>query len=175
MKKLILLTLAVVITLTLSAQNHKGKHETKSDKKKVAKKSTEAVTTQKPAPVPGIGAVIKFPTTSHDFGTVDEGVRATFEFEFTNIGDSDLILTNVQASCGCTVPTWPRQPIKPGQKDKITVVYNSSGRPGDFHKSITVTSNMKLDGVKTLFIQGKVNPKPVETPQPVSPVKINQN
>ena len=105
MKKLILLTLAVVTTLTLSAQNHKGKHETKSDKKKVAKKSTEAVTTQKPTPVPGIGAVIQFPTTSHDFGTVEEGVRATFEFEFTNTGDSDLILTNVQASCGCTVPT----------------------------------------------------------------------
>ena len=125
--------------------------------------------------MPGRGAVIQFSETSHDFGTIDEGTRATYEFEFSNTGDSNLILNNVQASCGCTVPTWPRQPIKPGEKNKITVVYNSAGRPGDFHKSITVTTNMKQDGVKTLFIQGKVTAKPVEPPQPVSPVKINQN
>lgn len=151
MKKLILLAVVLVSTLALNAQD----------------KGT--------APLKGRGAVIQFPESSHDFGTIEEGTRATYEFEFTNIGDSNLILQNVQASCGCTTPSWPKQPIKPGQKEKISVVYNSAGRPGDFHKSITVTTNMKQDGVKSLFIQGKVNPKPVVTPQPVSPVKINQN
>ena len=151
MKKLILLTVVLVSTLALSAQN-----QTTPLKK-------------------GRGAVIQFPETSHDFGTIDEGTRATYEFEFSNTGDSNLILNNVQASCGCTVPTWPRQPIKPGQKDKITVVYNSAGRPGDFQKSITVTTNMKEDGVKMLSIHGKVTPKVVEPAQPVSPVKVPQN
>jgi hypothetical protein len=151
MKKIILFTLILATSFTLFAQKHKVK------------------------PLKGRGAVIQFTETSHDFGAVDEGVKATYVFEFINTGDSNLVLNNVQASCGCTVPTWPHQPIKPGQRDKITVVYNSSGRPGEFHKSITVTTNMKLDGVKTLFIQGKVISKPVEPPQPVSPVKIEQN
>lgn len=152
MKKLILFTVVLVSTLALSAQSQK--------------------TTP---PLPGRGSIIVFPETSHDFGTIEEGTRATYEFEFTNTGDSNLILTNVQASCGCTVPTWPRQPIKPGQKDKITVVYNSAGRPGIFSKTISVTTNIRQDGVKVLSIKGTVNPKPVENPQPVSPVKINQN
>ena len=151
MKKFILLTVVLVSAIAFSVQS------------------------QTTPPVPGRGAGIQFPETSHDFGTIEEGTRATYEFEFTNTGDSALVLNNVQASCGCTVPTWPRQPIKPGQKDKITVVYNSAGRPGDFHKSITVTTNMKADGVKTLFIQGKVNPKPVENVPPASPVKVPQN
>ena len=150
MKKLFFLTVLMVSTLIFTAQS------------------------QTPTPA-GKGAAIQFNQTAHDFGTIEEGTRATHEFEFTNTGDSNLILTNVQASCGCTVPTWPRQPIKPGQKDKITVVYNSAGRPGDFHKSITVSSNVKNEAAKVLTIQGKVNPKPVEPPQPVSPVKVNSN
>lgn len=152
MKKLIFLTVVLVSTFVLSAQSQKT-----------------------PPAIPGRGAAIQFPETSHDFGTIEEGTRATYEFEFTNTGDSNLILTNVQASCGCTVPTWPRQPIKPGQKDKITVVYNSAGRPGSFSKTISVTTNIRQDGVKVLSIKGNVNPKPVDNPQPVSPVKINQN
>ena len=120
------------------------------------------------------GSDILFPEMSHDFGTIDEGTRASYEFEFTNTGDSNLILINVQASCGCTVPTWPKQPIKPGQKDKISVVYNSAGRPGEFHKSITVTTNMKQDNVKIIYIKGTVTPKATPIPeQAAPPVKTN--
>jgi hypothetical protein len=152
MKKFLVLTIVLVSVISLSAQS------------------------QKTVPPPaGSGAIIQFNETSHDFGTFDEGTRATFEFEFTNTGDSNLILNNVQASCGCTVPTWPRQPIKPGEKSKIAVVYNSAGRPGSFGKSISVTTNMKKDNVKVLYIKGNVTPKPVENAQPASPVKINQN
>ena len=129
---------------------------------------------------PAKGSVIKFTEMGHDFGTINEGTMATHEFEFTNTGDSNLILINVQQSCGCTTPTWPHQPIKPGQKEKITVVYNSNGRPGQFNKSVTVTTNMKEDNIKIITIQGQVTPKP--TPPPVTapadqsaPIKIIQN
>lgn len=128
----------------------------------------------KPAkPLKGRGAVIEFNGTSHDFGPIDEGVMATHEFEFTNTGDSNLLLLNVQASCGCTTPSWPKQPIKPGQKEKISVVYNSNGRPGEFHKSITVTTNMKLDNVKIIYIKGQVIPKPTPPPAPTTPPVTN--
>jgi hypothetical protein len=161
MKKFILLSVILVTTLALSAQTQ----------------TTTTTTTTTTPPLNGRGAVIQFPETSHDFGTIDEGTRASYEFEFSNSGDSNLILTDVRASCGCTVPTWPHQPIKPGEKAKITVVYNSTGHGGEnFHKSITVTTNMRQDNVKILYIQGKVTPKaPVPNPQQTSPVKINQN
>jgi Protein of unknown function (DUF1573) len=75
-----------------------------------------------------------------DYGNVtkdtDSGVRV---FEFTNTGDADLIITNVQSTCGCTVPTKPTEPIKPGKTGKIEVKYNMN--PGPIRKTITVESN----------------------------------
>jgi hypothetical protein len=147
MKKLILLTVVITALCTAKVQSQ--------------------TTTNQPIK----GSEIQFKEMSFDFGTINEGTQATHLFEFTNTGDSDLILLDVQRTCGCTTPTWPHQPIKPGQKDIITVVYNSSGRPGEFHKDITVTTNMKHDNVLIIKIHGKVTPKEIETPQPVTPVK----
>jgi len=98
---------------------------------------------------------IVFEETNHDFGTVTEGELATHEFNFTNKGKEPLILTNVKASCGCTTPQWPREPILPGQKGVIKAIYNSKGRPGAFTKSITITSNAKTP-TKVVYIKGKV-------------------
>lgn len=99
---------------------------------------------------------IKFETTSHDFGTITEGTQATYKFEFKNTGDAPLVLKNVRPSCGCTTPHWPRKPIMPGDKSQIKAVYNSSGRPGRFHKSITVTTNVPDRSTHVLYIKGKV-------------------
>lgn len=122
------------------------------------------------------GSVIQFAEKSHDFGTIDEGIKVSCDFEFTNTGDSDLVLLNVQASCGCTVPTWPRKPIKPGDKGKITVVYNSARRAGEtFHQSITVTSNMLQDNVKVIYIKGQVAYKTTPALQQTAPAKVIQN
>lgn len=75
-----------------------------------------------------------------DYGTVskesDSGVRT---FEFTNTGDAPLTITNVQSTCGCTVPTKPTEPIMPGKTGKIDVKYNMN--PGPIRKTITVESN----------------------------------
>ncbi len=110
---------------------------------------TAAVFAQKP--------VINFKETSYDFGTIsEEDGKVTHVFEFTNDGTSDLVLTNVKASCGCTTPQWSREPIAPKTKGTITVTYRAAGRPGAFTKSITVSSNADR---KVLIIKGNVTPK----------------
>ncbi|MEN9510610.1 MAG: hypothetical protein RLZZ370_429 [Bacteroidota bacterium] len=111
--------------------------------------------------------VLKFETISHDFGTVYEGTMATYDFKFTNTGQAPIVLSNVQASCGCTTPKWPREPIAPGQNAVITAQYNSAGRPGSFHKTISVYSDA---GNYTLTITGNVVQKPEK---PKSPVIVN--
>lgn len=116
-------------------------------------------------------AEIAFAVEVHDFGTITEGTQATIEFEFTNTGNAPLVLSSVSASCGCTTPKWTKEPIMPGQKGKITAVYNSTGRPGSFTKSITVASNAK-NGTKVLTIKGNVEPKQVA---PKSPVQNKPN
>lgn len=97
-----------------------------------------------------------------DYGTTnkddDDGVRS---FEFTNTGDADLIITNVQSTCGCTVPSKPTEPIKPGKTGKIDVKYNMN--PGPIRKTITVESNaVNVDeGRVAIKIKGEVVVKPV--------------
>ena len=106
--------------------------------------------------------VIKFEKTTHDFGKINEADgRVTTVFEFKNEGIAPLVLTNVKASCGCTTPKWPREPIEPGAVGQITVTYNASGRPGRFQKTVTVTSNTAV-GTTKLYIKGEVIPKPAQ-------------
>ena len=66
-----------------------------------------------------------------------------------------MVISNVQASCGCTTPKWTKEPIKPGESGAVTAIYNSKGRPGTFNKAITITSNAKTPQ-KVLFIKGNV-------------------
>lgn len=103
----------------------------------------------------------KFKEETHDFGSIEEGTVATHEFEFTNTGKAPIIISEVQASCGCTTPSFTKEPVLPGKKGHIKASYNSSGRPGAFNKSITVKSNAtEAEAVKVLFIKGTVNAKP---------------
>ncbi|MBE6312895.1 MAG: DUF1573 domain-containing protein [Bacteroidales bacterium] len=114
-------------------------------------------------------AEIAFETKSYDFGEVKEenGPVSTF-FEFKNTGQLPLVLNSVTASCGCTTPSWPKEPIKPGDTGSIKVTYNVVGRPGPFRKTITVKSNSS-EGTTQLTISGSVKPKPksVEEEYPV--------
>lgn len=87
------------------------------------------------------GAVLEVADDTYDFGTVKEGEKVEHEFTFTNTGSSPLILSNVQASCGCTTPEYSKNPIAPGDQGLVKVVFNSAGQLGKQHKVITVTSN----------------------------------
>ncbi len=109
-------------------------------------------------------ASIKFNNTSHSFGNIIEGQIARHEFKFTNEGTEPLMLDNVSASCGCTTPKWPREPIAPGQSSVIIAEYNSQGRPGTFTKNIFVKSN---GGEVTLTISGNVVKEPEKPKSPI--------
>lgn len=113
-------------------------------------------------------SIIEFEKESHDFGTIQEGQIATYDFIFINKGKSPLILQSVEPSCGCTTPNYTREPIPPGGKGKITVSYNSQGRPNAFAKTVTVRTN-STEPVKVLYIKGFVNPK---APTPASQAEL---
>ncbi len=107
-------------------------------------------------------AKIEFEKTSHDFGTISEtGGPAVYDFVFKNTGDAPLILNSVRASCGCTTPSWSRQPIAPGQTGSVKVSFDPRHRPGRFNKSITVNSNAS-NAVSSLSIHGMVSSKPAD-------------
>lgn len=95
----------------------------------------------------------------HDFGKVKEGPSVEHFFEFKNAGKEPLIITNAQASCGCTTPEWPKEPILPGKKGKILVRYNTQGRPGPIDKTVWITSNAVSERDRyELRIKGTVEP-----------------
>ena len=126
-----------------------------------------AQTPSTPVPPPAeqqSNAKIKFDELAHSFGNIIEGELARYEFKFTNTGTEPLVLTNVQASCGCTTPKWPREPIAPGQTAVISAEYNSNGRPGSFTKNIFVHSN---GGEVTLTISGLVIKEPERPKSPI--------
>lgn len=97
---------------------------------------------------------ISFEKDVHDFGTIKFGGDGVYEFKFTNTGKEPLIISNAQGSCGCTVPTWSKEPIKPNGSGTIKVSYDTK-RPGPFSKTVTITSNAK-SASKTITVKGIV-------------------
>lgn len=122
-----------------------------------------------PAPAPAVAqeptSTLKFEKTTYDFGQVIEGEMAKYDFKFTNTGNEAVLLSNVQASCGCTTPQWPKDPIAAGAASAVTALYNSAGRPGYFTKTITVTTSNA--GIYYLTITGTVVPKQEKPKSPV--------
>ncbi|MBX7141408.1 MAG: DUF1573 domain-containing protein [Chitinophagales bacterium] len=103
--------------------------------------------------------LIKFDEMKYDFGDITEGEVVHHTFNFTNTGTNPLVISNAIGSCGCTVPTYPREPIAPGTKATIEVQFNSSGREGLQNKTITVTANTEPNPT-VLTITANVNKKP---------------
>ena len=103
--------------------------------------------------------VIEFDKNNHDFGEILEGDIAETEFVFTNVGESDLIISDASGSCGCTVPDYPKNtPIKPGESGKIVVKFDSNNRPGLQRKAVTLITNT-AKGKQILNIKSIVIPK----------------
>lgn len=109
------------------------------------------------------GPVIKFENTKHDFGKFkEEAGPQTYEFVFVNEGTSDLLVSRVAASCGCTTPEWTKHPVKPGEKGSVKVTYDPRNRPNKFKKTAAVYSNSKSK-VTVLIIEGDVEPRVLTT------------
>lgn len=102
--------------------------------------------------------IMNFKDETHDFGNIDEGVFVSYEFEFTNTGDQPLEIIKVDASCGCTAPSWTTGSIYPNKKGIIKATFDSNGKPGAFIKSLTVKSNSKKQHL-LLYIKGFVKGK----------------
>lgn len=106
------------------------------------------------------GPSIKFTESKHDFGDIIQGDVVEHHFEFSNTGNIPLVISNIITTCGCTAPTWPKEPIKPGEGGKIKIVFNSTGKIGRQNKVVTILSN-SVKQKEQLFIVANIIPKSI--------------
>ncbi len=107
------------------------------------------------------GPAITWEKSEHDFGEINQGDKVHHTFRFINTGTEPLIITNVEVTCGCTVPKgWPRDPINPGYKGELEVLFNSSGKFGKQNKVVTVVSNAALGNSQVMFSATILEKKP---------------
>ena len=117
------------------------------------------------------GPGIEFVKDVHNYGDVEYAGNGTYTFTFKNVGTEALLITDAKGSCGCTVPTWSKEPIAPGKTGTIDVTYDTK-RVGAISKSVTVTSNAVNTPIKVIRIEGNVLPAPVdETGQPATTIQ----
>lgn len=135
MKKILVLALLVLGTVATNAQE--------------TSKKTKATATK----VSGAGMI--FANEVIDYGTITQNADGKREFVFTNNGNAPLVITSAQGSCGCTVPSSPKEPIAPGAKGVIGVKYDTN-RLGQFTKTVTILSNAAGQPTKILTIKGNV-------------------
>ena len=100
-----------------------------------------------------------------DFGKIEQGTVAKHTYKFKNTGDAPLKLTRVKASCGCTTPNWSKEEIAPGEEGFVEINFNSAGKMGMQHKSVTVTGNFSGTNQLLRFKGEIVKPEPAETNQ----------
>ena len=104
------------------------------------------------------GAVISFKEKSVDFGDITQGDKVSHTFELTNSGKTPLIISNVTATCGCTVPSWPKDPIAPGKTAEIKVSFNSTGKMGKQNSVVRIYSNAS-EPIEKVSLISNVLPK----------------
>lgn len=129
--------------------------QTKEVKVEMAKTTQAATAEVKTAPAPAQSA-IKWDQEMHDFGDIEKGKPATYEFSFTNTTKETILITNVRPACGCTAANYTKTPIKPGEKGMVAATFNAASG-GMFQKSVTITTTENgAEAVKTLSFKGKV-------------------
>lgn len=147
MKKVIL-TISTVLATSLFVQA-----QTKPAERPAEKQATVV------QPAATSLAEMTFEKDIHDFGTIEYAGNGTYEFKFKNTGSEPLIISDAKGSCGCTVPTYPKNvPIKPGESQVIKVTYDTK-RPGNFTKTVSINSNAKVPQ-KVITIKGVVTAAP---------------
>lgn len=148
MKKIVLLV-AAVATMALTSCNEKATAKI-DDANLAAVAQTEQTIGDFP--------IMSFEESVYDFGTVEEGTEVVKEFKFKNTGKAPLIVVNAKGSCGCTVPTWSKEPLAPGETGTMLVKFNTSGKPNAQTKTVTIKANTEK-GTESLTIKGNVTPK----------------
>lgn len=114
-------------------------------------------------PAKSENAVLQWEASTHDFGKIKQGVPVSYEFKFTNKSKVPAVITNAQPSCGCTTPSWTREPVMQGGEGHVKATFNAQAI-GPFDKVITVTANTE-GGMVLLHIKGEVEaPTPAAKP-----------
>ncbi|MEO0337990.1 MAG: DUF1573 domain-containing protein [Bacteroidota bacterium] len=153
MKKLFsLLFFLVGLSLVATAQTE-STAETKEEVKEAP---------AKPAADQAIGPKLEFESEQINFGTIEQNSEPFRTIKIKNVGDAPLLITNARGSCGCTVPTVPKQPIAPGASAEMKVRYDTK-RLGKINKTVTLTTNEKVK-TRTIRVVGQINAKPEGTP-----------
>ena len=114
-----------------------------------------AQTTTTTAMPPAKTTSMVFNKKEHNFGNINEGDKVSYNYTFMNTGTNDLVITSAQGSCGCTVPEYPKTPIKPGKSGTMKVSFDSKGKTGQQSKTVTIRANTAT-GVETLTIKANV-------------------
>jgi hypothetical protein len=154
MKQIFLM--ALVALTVASCQNAAKKSDAAVDSASTVVDSANTSTVSGTADtVKASGAAITFATPVYNFGTIQRGEKISYTYKFQNTGTAPLIITNAQATCGCTIPEIPKEPVKPGQTGELKVVFNSAGKLGRQDKVITVTSNAS-PATEMIHLQGEV-------------------
>ncbi len=138
--------LSIACLVVLAACNNQKTEESTSDSKE-----TSEIASVDTANAP----VFKFEKEVYDFGKIIDGDVVTYDFKFKNIGNSPLIISSATATCGCTVPEYPKEPVAPGAEGVIRVVFNSAGKPGMQNKIVSITANT-IPSLTELNILGMV-------------------
>jgi hypothetical protein len=139
MKRIIISGFALLMAFFASCSNENKKSE---DAPSISTDviNVPATASDKPAEA-GSPAVMTLTEEKHDFGKITQGEKVTYAFTFKNTGGTDLVISSAQGSCGCTVPSYPKVPIKPGEASKVDVVFDSEGKSGLVQKTITMVTN----------------------------------
>ncbi len=159
MKKRIHLIAVVALLALTTACKKENTTESNSTADTISVKQPDATISNGAAdvqvPVDGKYPVISFDNEVHDFGTIQQGDKPTYDFAFKNTGEADLTIISARGSCGCTVPEYPKTPIKAGESGNIKVSFDSKGKQGETSKTVTLTCNTK-EGNKILTIKANI-------------------
>lgn len=149
MKRIFVLAL---MAMSFASCQNIGKNNAATDN---ANETTADVVIDAAAPAAADAAVMSFENGNYNFGKITQGEKVSYSYKFKNVGKSPLIILNATATCGCTVPEVPKEPIKPGAEGEIKVVFDSNGKSGMQDKVITVTSNAQPH-IASLHLTGEV-------------------
>ncbi|MEM7571527.1 MAG: DUF1573 domain-containing protein [Bacteroidota bacterium] len=150
-----LIALTFMVFWGLNAQDVRSKAEAQLPQEQPTHELSVAPSNTNPLVPAGPTTSIQFEEEVHDFGQILEGELVTQVFSFTNVGDEPLIITDARGSCGCTVPSFPRHPLQPGESASLVVQFNSRNKRGMRNQKVTITAN--TDPVQTfLYLKGEV-------------------
>ncbi|MDI1257108.1 MAG: DUF1573 domain-containing protein [Flavobacterium sp.] len=167
MKRIFLISAMALFAMNTSFAQEVSKKPTKTKTLTATKSVTPAKADVAPK---SEGAGLIFENETIDYGVIQHNADGKREFVFTNNGTEPLVISNAQGSCGCTVPTWPKEPIAPGAKGVIGVKY-ATDRVGKFTKNVTLTTNAVNNTSKVLTIKGEILPDPTPATPVAAPTK----